>query len=486
MAAEPGPDFRWGMVLRRSRLNRDGTEGSTARQERAIMEYLRAHNRGRVVAVYTDIASAYSEKDKREDFNNALIDVKAGRVDGLIGWKVDRLLRRRSQARKLLTLMEECGSRLATVVEGIDTADPAKKPLTEIVLAIYAGSAEDESESTGERIRLMHLDRARKGLVQPSSVRPFGHTEDWFGLVPEEVKILHEVGVRLLQGEASFSIAADLTKRRILTTRGKTNWNSNVLRRMLLSPRMVGKREYGGQLYDLEGVPPIFDMETWEKVCAVLAKRTARSGPVEVHLASGIALCEVCGRTVATNTPGRGMQFTYVCRPRFEGDEACRKISVVGPLTDARIEEEVIAFLADKDRVKALLRQHASGPEPDAIHQRINELSESLLALAQALNPPPGVPRMPLPDYYEQAAIIEKERQELHRRLAVTREASLLTEVLDMEDVAKEWTQRPLAWKRSILKLVTKGIVIESRGKASVQPGRNAFDPTRVRVEFLA
>jgi site-specific DNA recombinase len=255
----------------------------------------------------------YAERSKREDFKNALVDLRAGGIDGLIAWKVDRLTRKPSEARKLLTLMEECGGRLATVIEGIDTADPAKREITGIALAIYAGSAESESEAISERISLMHLDRARKGLVQPSSVRPFGHTDDWMGLVPYEVKVLHEAGPRLLAGEASFSIAANFTSRRIAKPTGKTHWNSSVLRRMLLSPRMVAKREYGGRLYELEGVPSIFDMETWERICAALAKRTKRSGPVEVHLASGIGLCGVCNRTVATNTPGPSKYFTYVC-----------------------------------------------------------------------------------------------------------------------------------------------------------------------------
>jgi hypothetical protein len=31
------------------------------------------------------------------------------------------------------------------------------------------------------------------------------------------------------------------------------------------------------------------------------------------------------------------------------------------------------------------------------------------------------VPRMPLPAYYEQVAAIEAEREQLHRRLAITR-----------------------------------------------------------------
>jgi site-specific DNA recombinase len=490
LAAEPGPSFRWGAVLRRSRLNPDGTEGSTSRQERAIQDYVKQNDMGRVVAFYSDIASAYNGKARREDFDNALADLKAGRIDGIIAWKVDRLTRRRSEASRLLTLLEESGGRLATVVEGIDTADPAKREITEIALAIYAGSAESESEAIGERISLMHLDRARKGLVQPSSVRPFGHTEDWQTLVPAEVKVLHEAAERLFRGEASFSIAADFTAREIPKPSGKTRWGSNVLRRMLLSPRMVAKREYGGTLYELEGVPPIFDTQTWERLCAVLASRTTRSGPVEQHLLSSIALCGVCGRSLASSTSGRKSLKTYVCRPRFEGDQVCRKISVSAPHAEQRVTSLVLDFLADKERVGKLLRKHAAGPELDAIQGRIAELGDSLHALAQALNPPPGVPRLPLESYYEQARLIEEERRELHKRMAVTREAALLAEVLSFEDAEKEWASRSLHWRRSILKLVTERIVVEPRGKLlpkndpRFRPGFNGFDPERLTITF--
>lgn len=490
LSAEPGPSFRWGAVLRRSRLNSDGTEGSTARQERAIQDYVKANGMGRVVAVYSDIASAHNEKARRPDFENALADIRAGRIDGIIAWKVDRLTRRRSQARKLLTILEECGGRLATVVEGIDTADPAKREITEIALAIYAGSAESESEAIGERVALMHLDRARKGLFQPSSVRPYGHTEDCKTLVPTEVEVLHEAAERLFAGEASFGIAADFTAREIPKPSGKTHWNSHVLRRMLLSPRMIGKREYGGTLYDLEDGAPIFDEATWEKLCAVLAKRGARSGPMETHLLSSIALCGICKRTMASSTSGRKNVKTYVCRPRFEGDQACRKISVSAPHAEARVTALVVEFLADKVRVNKLLL-HRADPELVAkIQAREAELTESLHALAQALNPPPGVPRLKLETYYEQAAIIEAERQEARRRLAVTREAALLNEVLQCEDAAHEWETRSIHWRRTILKLVTESIVIEPRGKLLAkddpryQPGFNSFDPERVQITF--
>jgi site-specific DNA recombinase len=481
MAADPGPSFRWGALKRRSAYNPDGTEGSTARQEDAIFSYVKQHDMGRIVAVYSDIASAFNEKAKRPEYDNALLDLQAGRTDGIIVWKLDRLTRRRNQMRRILTLLEDCGGRLFSVVEGVDTADPAKKEVTELVLNVYIGAAQAESEAIGERVRLLHYDRARKGLVQWPG-RPFGHSQDGTSLVLPEVKILHEAGERILADEAAFSIARDLTRREIPTSRGHTRWHSEQLRRILQSPRMIGKREYGGELYEMQDVPSIFDEETWQRICDKLAQRTHSSGPVEKRLLSTIALCGVCGRTLTSAIPKSG-KFCYACKPHSEGDGACRKISVLGEQADMVVREKVIEFIADKERVTKLLRQHG-GKELDAIQGRIAELSDSLHALAQALNPPPGVPRMPLQTYYEQAATIDAERKELHQSMAITREAAMLADLHSFEDVPSEWDARPLHWQRAILKLVTKRIVVEPRGKASVLPGFNVFDPSRVVVTF--
>jgi hypothetical protein len=107
-------------------------------------------------------------------------------------------------------------------------------------------------------------------------------------------------------------------------SRGVARWHSEQLRRILLSARMVGKREYGGEVYNLSDVPPIFDEDTWHRIGDKLAQRTHRSGPAEKRLLSSIALCGVCERTLTSVTPKSG-KFTYACRPHFEGDGACRQ-----------------------------------------------------------------------------------------------------------------------------------------------------------------
>jgi DNA invertase Pin-like site-specific DNA recombinase len=105
MAAEPGPNFRWGVLLRRSQYNRrlDGNgeveryEESTTRQELAVVQHLKANGMGIIAATYSDIASAFKRDAKRPSFENALDDLKAGRIDGIAVWKLDRLARRMTE-----------------------------------------------------------------------------------------------------------------------------------------------------------------------------------------------------------------------------------------------------------------------------------------------------------------------------------------------------------------------------------------------------
>jgi DNA invertase Pin-like site-specific DNA recombinase len=489
---EPGVDFPWGLVTRRSNYNRRRTangvelfEESTSRQEEALHSYILGNHLGRVVDVYTDIKSAHDPKVRRPEFENALQDLASGRIGGLACWRPDRLCRRTDDLRRVLTALQQSGGRLLCLTPMvIDTADTANQALTTIFLDMLVAFAQMESDGIGERVSLMHRSRARKGLVQSPIGSPFGHADNWRTLVPEQVALLHEAGERAISGETLGAVCRDWTTRNIVSPTGK-RWSPDVLRRMLLSARMVGQREYQGERYDLQGVPPIFDAKTHARICAALERRITIPERAVMHLLSTVAQCGNCGRTVLANHSGKRSTLVYQCRP-FGDSNACGKVSVVAKAAEERVISEVVAFLNSHERVRALLRQHASGPEMDAIHKRVNELSESLLALGRALNPPPGVPRMPQSVYYAEVTAIEADRKALHRRMAVSREAALLSETLDVEWTPEAWSARPLDWQRTILKLVTTSIVIEPVGKASATPGRNEFRAERVKVTFAA
>lgn len=488
MAAEPGPDFRWGIVTRRSQYNPDGTEGSTRRQEHAVLQHITSHNMGRVVAVYKDVASAYKEGSRRPEYDSALIDLSAGRIDGIAVWRIDRLVRRSKQYRQVLDVLEESGGRLFSLVEGIDAAaaEGTARATTNIILTILVELAEMEAEGTAARMVLMHEDRARQGLPHRTQVRPFGHTLDWSALVPHEVELIREAAKRVLAGESTFAISRDWQERGVQTSTGKP-WHWDTLKGILTSDRMVAKRQYREALFDLADVPPILDVETWERVREALTARNPRPGRRDMYQLTNIAVCGLCDRPLVGGGDSRYKRPTYQCRKRPGQPNACGRINATLSYVDDLVAEQVSEFLNNRPRVLTLLRQHAKGAELEALHARQQELNESLVALDSALNPPPGKPRMPLGRYWAQVEAIEAERAQIQGKLAVTREAALLTETLNVGWTPELWAEQPLEWRRAILKLVTERVELHRPTKGA-RPGLygTEFDPERVKIKFAA
>jgi hypothetical protein len=131
LVAEPGPLFRWGVLLRRSKFTRQvGANGevilfeeSTERQELELVWHIREQSMGVIVEVYKDIASGWKPGAPRPRFKHALVDLAAGKIDGIAVLNIDRLTRRKDQVRPVLNALEEMGGRLFSLEDELDTAD---------------------------------------------------------------------------------------------------------------------------------------------------------------------------------------------------------------------------------------------------------------------------------------------------------------------------------------------------------------------------
>jgi DNA invertase Pin-like site-specific DNA recombinase len=227
MAAEPGPDFRWGALLRASKPKRvilpDGTvkviEESIDRQDLELIHHIRDNNMGVIVDSYKDVASAWQPGAKRPRYKHALVDLAAGYIDGIACLAVDRLTRRRDQVRPILNAMEEMGGRLFFLWDELDTA--SDDPDTELRLHELVTRAEREAERTSRRYKLVAQHRARKGLHHPGNMRPYGHTKDYRGLVDEEAEMLFQAAKAVDQGKAVNAIVEEWTQRGVPTVGGK-------------------------------------------------------------------------------------------------------------------------------------------------------------------------------------------------------------------------------------------------------------------------
>jgi DNA invertase Pin-like site-specific DNA recombinase len=493
MVAEPGPDFRWGVLLRRSTLNKAIDEHgnvmhfeySTERQELEVVWYLREQRMGIIVDSYKDIASAWRPGAKRPRFKHALVDIAAGRIDGIAVLNIDRLARRKDQVRPILNALEAMGGRLFSLEDELDTADDDPESNTELRLYQLVDRAEREARRASERMKTAIKHRARKGLPHRGGNRPFGHSETWDRLIEAEACLIQIAAMGIDTGaETPFSIARVWTEKRIPTPTGKTLWEPANVAYLLRSPRLAAKTECEGLLHDLPKVPAILDEALWLRVREKLtAKR--KVGRRETRQCSSIALCSVCGLALAAGVENDGAKV-YVCKKRPSVPGACGSVNIRIDKLDAKVNAEVVAFLNDKPRAQALLETHRlDTPELAEIDARYAELEEGKLELEQAtFNPPRGQRRLELQRYYALREEIEREQGQLSRRRVVNRDAQPLKEALCQEWSIEEWEAQPMEYRRAIVRIVVGSIVVSPVARRGSEKGRfgAVHNPERIAI----
>lgn len=153
---------------------------------------------------------------KRPGLRRILRDLRAGRAEGLVVAKLDRLSR---SVRDVLDLVDEagrCGWQVHSIAEKLDTSTPAGR----FTLTVLAGLSQMEREQTSERTKeaLAHLRRQGK---RTSGKAPFGYRfED--GLEVEEAgeqTVLRTILELRAQGLGARRLAGELARRNVCNPR---------------------------------------------------------------------------------------------------------------------------------------------------------------------------------------------------------------------------------------------------------------------------
>ena len=313
-----------------------------------------------VVEVYTDDnRSAWKEGIRRDDFERMLGDVRAGRLDAIVSWQMDRLLRRVEDASAIIKIAKQYGTMVANVGGELDLSTAAgRKTFYELAVA-----AEHASDLTSERLRLKHAELAADGHWQ-GGPRPFGYDLEPYPDVASgrvryrlvvngvEAKAIKQGVEAALKGRGSTGIAKQWTNEGIRTTTGKVIIPIKA-REILVSPRIAGLRRADGKLVQATW-PAIITREQHEELVAILGpQRRQRPGGQasrRAYLLGGLAFCgrrlengNLCGHRL-TGKPSFGKR-RYYCDPRLGG---CGGLVRVADALEAHVVWELLDALPQK------------------------------------------------------------------------------------------------------------------------------------------
>jgi site-specific DNA recombinase len=194
---------------------------------------------------------------------------------------------------------------------------------------LMVNGANKSSADSGRRIAAKHLQLAQAG-VPVGGNRPFGWKHDKRTIEPEEAALIRQAARDAISGVGIHTIVRQWNRVGVRTTKGNL-WQHQVMRNMLLSPRLSGFRVYRGELFrDADGQPvkgqyeAVLDIESWEYVVTTI---TARKHGIRLggrkYLLAGIARCGECSKSLHGNR-GHGSFFCKCEQP-------CGRVSMSGP-----------------------------------------------------------------------------------------------------------------------------------------------------------
>jgi DNA invertase Pin-like site-specific DNA recombinase len=419
--------------------------------------------------------SGYKNRGRdRAQFNQLIELTRAGEVDCVVVYKTDRLSR-------------GGGPGYAPLVDAIEDAggDPSRFILAdgswvaEFELSIRAAMDREASALTAARMADVREREAIAGKPRPGIARGYGYERDCVTVIEDEAAYVREAAERVLDGESIYSVVQDWNRRGVPTVSG-ARWSTNVLQRLLRSPRIAGLREHHGKVVSEGQWPSIITLDEHERLISVTAvRRNYRKSAPRTYPLVGVLLCGKCGgklRSLGRENGGR----SYACR-KGENLGGCGGLRIKAEWVEEAVREYVVAVLTDPAIVDRLI---AALPSPDDSAQR------EALARLRVL----GVKRDRVTDLLIDGAIttadakrkrleLDGEEEVLRRTLETTPTSKTLTDLpTTPTELHTAWDNRGIDYQRTLIELTIDQITVAPAGPSNPRK----FNPARLQWALRA
>ena len=326
---------------------------------------------------------------ERPGLQRLLGDVRAGRLDLVVVYKVDRLTRSLAGFAKIVEIFDAAGVSFVSVTQQFNTTTSMGR----LTLNMLLSFAQFEREVTGERIRDKVAASKRKGMWMGGTV-PLGYDVRDRKLVVNEAEA---ATVRRIYADYLALGSVRLLEER-LRAEGVVGKSGRPLGRGALF-HLLRNRVYRGEVAHKGAVYPgehaaIVERELWESVHGRLAagRSGARSGKPcrSSSPLAGILFDASGGRLTPTHAVKAGRRYRYyVSRPLVTGTRASAGDAVRCPAgeVEALVTTRLLHLLGDRAALFGALQDAGALPATAAEQGRVLQKAAELAQRWPGLEP---------------------------------------------------------------------------------------------------
>lgn len=422
-----------------------------------------------VVDRYVDNDISAYKGGRRPEWERLLTDIADGRINAVVVYHQDRLLRQPRDLERFFDVCDRAGVTLLASASGnIDLSSGDGKLKARIMGAVAANS----SDAMSRRLRRKALEIAKNGGVAGGGRRPFGFERDRVTIRPDEAEVIRDLAKRFLAGDSLRSLCVDL-KAHGTHTPSDGDWEMTPMRNMLRSARISGQREHRGEIIAKAVWPAIITPKQTADIRALLdspdrkAKRSPRG-----YVLRGVAHCGCCDESLVSRPTANGTR-RYVCAtgPRYVG---CGRINVTSEPLEELATEAVFAALDSPELAAAVRGQALASPngewqrQADEVQRRLDELAEAFAATEITMREW-QIAREPLQQQLERA----------RRRVARDSHMAILAEHMgNGRELRAKWPTLSIERRHAVVAALLLRVDV---APVKVR-GLNRFDPSRAEL----
>src|SRR5712672_1813176 len=325
-------------------------------------------------AAYDDGGFSGATMD-RPALQQLLADVKAGRVDTIVVYKIDRLTRSLADFAKIVEILDAKGASFVSVTQQFNTTTSMGR----LTLNVLLSFAQFEREVTGERIRDKIAASKQKGMWMGGWV-PIGYDrkDRTLAINKTEAATVRTIFDLLLKLKNVQRVQAELarlnlTTKPYATPRGRAvgglSFARGHLYKILSNPLYIGEIEHRGVRYPGQH-PPLIDGATWDSVQAQLAtnhhENRARTNAKSKSLLAGLIYDDAGNRLVSSHSTKNGKRYRYYVTPEANGRSVATasvpKLRLPATMIDELLRVKLQSYLSDKAQISNLLRETRCRP----------------------------------------------------------------------------------------------------------------------------
>ena len=290
-------------------------------QREACEAYIKsqAHEGWRLISDHFDDGGLSGASLNRASLQRLLDDVRSGKIDIIVVYKVDRLTRSLADFAKLVELFDQHDVSFVSITQSFNTTSSMGRRTLNVLLSF----AQFEREVIGERVRDKIAASKRKGLWVGGPV-PLGYATDGKKLLvmQAEAKIVRTIFALYLE-VGSIAVLAEILERKGIRTkvrplsngetRGGIPFGVGALAHLLRNRFYVGEIDYRGEVHAGEH-EAILDRSVFDKVQAKLKKNAVdrairlKGSPA---LLMGRIFDDVGNRMTPSHSNKRGVRYRY-------------------------------------------------------------------------------------------------------------------------------------------------------------------------------